>query len=147
MSTEVTFVPAPLAWEHAFKSQNGLVGEWMKGKVKEVERLAVIEAPGPGKPPRNRTGINYATGRLEESIYSGLGSWGSSGEVEGIVGAKAKHALFVHAGTLPHVILPRHAKILAWKGKSGKMVFATKVHHPGTMANPFLDRALKLAIH
>jgi hypothetical protein len=93
----------------------------------------------------NRTGINYATGRLEESIYSGLGSWGSFGDLEGIVGAKAKYALFVHEGTRPHVILPRHAKMLVFKGRSGKMVYATKVNHPGTMANPFLVRALELA--
>ena len=145
MSVEVTFVPNPLAWQHAFKSEQGLVGSWMKDKVREVERLAVAEAPGPGKPARNRTGINYATGRLEESMYSGIGTWGSGGDVEGIVGAKAKHALFVHAGTRPHVILPVHSKVLAFKGKSGKMVFATKVHHPGTAANPFLERALRLA--
>lgn len=145
MSTEVVFVPSPLAWQRAFRSESGLVGDWMKETVREVQRLAEIEAPGPGKPPRNRTGINYATGRLEESIYSGIGSWGAAGEVEGIVGAKAKHALFVHAGTRPHVIVPRHAKVLAWKGHSGKMVYAQKVHHPGTMANPFLERALRLA--
>lgn len=145
MSVEVTFVPSPLGWERAFKSPDGLLGTYMKDKVKQVERLAVAQAPGPGKPAMNRTGINYSTGRLEESIYSGLGTWGSAGDVEGIVGAKAKYALFVHDGTRPHVILPRHAKMLAFKGRSGKMVFAMKVHHPGTLPNPFLERALRLA--
>lgn len=34
--------------------------------------------------------------------------------------------------TPPHVILPKNAKVLAFPGKDGKMVFTRKVNHPGS---------------
>lgn len=63
---------------------------------------------------------------------------------------------FVEFGTKPHEITPRAAKALAWasgpaggphrrlsgrprKGTArGDMVFAMRVHHPGTRADPFM---------
>lgn len=47
---------------------------------------------------------------------------------------------FVLEGTKPHVIVPRAAKALRFMVR-GKLVFATRVMHPGTKANPFPDRA------
>jgi hypothetical protein len=147
MPTDVTFVPDLKAWQKNFKSWNpsGVLGGWMTTKMKVVQTLAIAEAPGPGKTPRNRTGHNYATGDLESSISVGHGSWGA-GELEGTVVAAPKHAIFVHNGTKPHIILPKRAKVLKFKSRRGLTVFAKKVNHPGTSANPFMKRALDQAI-
>lgn len=50
------------------------------------------------------------------------------------------YALFVHEGTDPHEIRPRNKKALWWPGAPGNHPWA-KVMHPGTVANPFLERA------
>lgn len=47
----------------------------------------------------------------------------------------------VNDGTRPHIIRPKRAKALRFR-VGGKVVFARIVHHPGTRARPFLDRAL-----
>ncbi|MER5705988.1 HK97 gp10 family phage protein [Streptomyces sp. NPDC002122] len=57
------------------------------------------------------------------------------------VGSDVEYAPMVNDGTRPHVIRPRTKKALKFK-MGGKTVYAKVVHHPGTRANPFLDRAL-----
>jgi hypothetical protein len=60
----------------------------------------------------------------------------------------------IYSGTPAHVIEPRAAKALRWRGpgsaehgtESGEYVFAKRVHHPGTRPNRFVDRALQQAI-
>jgi hypothetical protein len=59
-------------------------------------------------------------------------------------------APFLEFGTKPHVIRPRNKKMLSWTtgkrlsgrnrtGKgAGSRIFAAKVNHPGTKAQPFL---------
>lgn len=56
-----------------------------------------------------------------------------------------EYAMFVHEGTKPHVILPKNAKVLTWKPRGGARVFARKVNHPGTKAQPWLARAAEAA--
>lgn len=51
------------------------------------------------------------------------------------------YALAVLEGTDPHEIRPSKAKALRFS-YDGAMVFARVVHHPGTEANPFVDRAI-----
>lgn len=56
----------------------------------------------------------------------------------------APYAIFVHEGTRPHEIRPnppRKALRFA-SGGGGRIVFARRVHHPGTKAQPFLKDAL-----
>ncbi len=48
---------------------------------------------------------------------------------------------FVNFGTKPHIIRPRRASVLRFE-KEGAIVFAKVVRHPGTKANPFVDRAI-----
>lgn len=45
------------------------------------------------------------------------------------------------SGTRPHVIRPRNAKALRFRGSSGEHVFAGKVNHPGTKAHPWVEAA------
>lgn len=43
----------------------------------------------------------------------------------------------VEYGTKPHMIFPVNKTYLSWVGPQGR-VFAKKVHHPGTKAQPFI---------
>lgn len=73
-----------------------------------------------------------------------------------IVHANAGYAAFVELGTRPHVIRPRRKKVLAWPAgnarlsgrarSGGAMVFARKVNHPGTKAQPFLVPGARKAL-
>jgi hypothetical protein len=50
---------------------------------------------------------------------------------------------YVEFGTAPHIIRPVNAKVLA-NPKTGQ-IFGTLVHHPGTKANPFMERIIASA--
>lgn len=75
---------------------------------------------------------------------------GSTGPTFTIVEA-AGAARWLEFGTRPHVIRPRRARSLSWpadaggrrlsgraRTASGRRIFARKVNHPGTKAQPFL---------
>lgn len=51
--------------------------------------------------------------------------------------------MFVINGTRPHLIRPNTRKVLKFETK-GRTVFARLVHHPGTKANDFLTKALRM---
>lgn len=75
---------------------------------------------------------------------------------EALVTAGANYAAYVELGTKPHEITPRAKKALRWaataagrrltgsprvaaqRGQLGGVVFAKRVHHPGTKAQPYL---------
>lgn len=80
------------------------------------------------------------TGELKRSTSPDpvriTGPW----SLESGVSARARHALFVHEGTRPHVIRPRRANALVFD-IDGRTVFARRVRHPGTRPRPFLRRA------
>jgi hypothetical protein len=87
-------------------------------------------------------GFKDQTGELTNSIASDgvQGTWGA--DLHAIVAAGAAHGIFVHEGTEPHKIKPKHRKSLRWPGPDG-FVFAKGVDHPGTDADPFLANALE----
>lgn len=147
---DVVVVIHPHAYEHAFKSTGGMVGAFITDITKDVEAVAKFEAPGPGKPPRNRSGISYGKGRLQSSMNHDVGL-GATGDVEGIVYTRVPYAKYVIKGTSPHVIKPKNPggvlKFFWWK--KGRRVAFKHVNHPGTAPNNFLGRALKkgCAVH
>lgn len=49
---------------------------------------------------------------------------------------------FVEFGTLPHVIMPKNKKALAFKS-GGKTIITKRVNHPGTRPNNFIRRTLR----
>ena len=55
----------------------------------------------------------------------------------------APYAFFVHEGTKPHIIKPKVKKALWWKGAAHPV---KRVHHPGTKANPFMEKGLEKSI-
>lgn len=51
--------------------------------------------------------------------------------------------MYVIKGTKPHIIRPRYRKALKFR-VGGRTVFARVVHHPGTKANDFLTKSLRI---
>lgn len=80
------------------------------------------------------------TGRLSNSIGSSVRV--SRISVRGKVGSRVKYAATVNNGSRPHVIRARRRKALRfhWE-RLGRVVYFTKVNHPGTGATPYLTSA------
>ena len=62
------------------------------------------------------------------------------GPASGKIEVGAPYAVFVHEGTRPHTITVVNKKVLA--NKRTNQIFGKVVMHPGTKANPFLQRAV-----
>lgn len=76
------------------------------------------------------------TGHLRRTITSRVERGGD----RGVIGTNAPHARPVHEGSRPHIIRPRRAKALYWRGAKYPVKM---VRHPGNKANPFLARTAK----
>ena len=82
--------------------------------------------------------VPVLTSNLLNSITTSIANSGRSG----VLKATADYAKFVHDGTKPHVIRPKtEGGVLAFM-IGGRTVFAKKVNHPGTKANPFLQKGV-----
>lgn len=91
-----------------------------------IQREAMSEAP-----------VNKQSGggNLRQSIQTNVLGIAKANVVVG-----ADYGIFVHEGTRPHVIMVKTKKVLANR-RSGK-IFGKIVNHPGTKANPFMQRAI-----
>lgn len=80
----------------------------------------------------------YKTGKLKEDIqvFDNRADSLSIGVGNTMLVSYAK---FVYFGTRPHIIKPKKMKALANK-KSGQ-IFGKSVNHPGTKANPYIEKA------
>ncbi len=74
------------------------------------------------------------TSKLRQNIYAT--ATGLRGEVGPNLNV-TPYALFVHEGTRAHEIRPVKKQALFWKGALHPVKL---VHHPGTKANPFVER-------
>lgn len=98
-----------------------------------IERIiGKIESGAKREAPVNK---QSGGGNLRQSI-SGQMTGGLSGRVD----VKASYGIFVHEGTRSHPISIRYKKVLANK-RMGQF-FGKIIDHPGTKANPFLQRAV-----
>jgi HK97 gp10 family phage protein len=91
----------------------------------QVERSAKQNAP-------------VDTGNLRASLrfrQRALGSYA--------VGTNVEYAPDVEFGTEPHVIEPDTKEALKFETEDGETVFASRVEHPGTPAQPYLRPALQ----
>lgn len=113
----------------AFKRAPGVAEENLSLAIErivfKVQGRAMREAP-----------VNKQSGggNLRQSIVAGMAS-----RLVGIIRVGAAYAVYVHEGTRPHVIVATRAKVLMNR-RTGQ-VFGKRVNHPGTRANPFLQRA------
>lgn len=110
-----------------------------KGLPQLNRRLTALEELGPLMRDVALTAVGeqkrrapVRTGNLRRTIHVGRVTNTSAETVAG-----ARYAGFVEVGTKPHEIRPRARKALRWKG-SGGIVFAKRVRHPGTKAQPFM---------
>jgi hypothetical protein len=81
--------------------------------------------------PKGRTGDLKNGIQLESATEDG-----------DIVISIPKEGLWVEFGTPPHTIEASPGKTLHWVNESGDDVFAKRVEHPGTRANPFIRPTL-----
>ncbi|WP_328638359.1 hypothetical protein [Streptomyces canus] len=107
------------------RSRSGPARRKLEAKVERVADIARGEAPG-------HMG-EYIDTRIEE---------GPRG-LQGVITCDHPAVRFVLDGTRPHIIVPRRAKALRFEAGGG-IVFAKRVRHPGTRANNFLARALRI---
>ena len=83
------------------------------------------------------------TGNLEKATDYRITDSGMQGVVF-LDSNVAKYAPFVHEGTNAHLIRPKNKTILRFVPRGGNgFIFARKVFHPGTKADPFLYDALR----
>ena len=96
--------------------------------------------------------VQRKTGNLGRSIHVS-----QTTETSALVIASARYAVFVERGTRPHEITPNAAKALRFAvggnrrlsgaPRSGApVVFAKRVHHPGTKPYPFMLPGAKRAV-
>ena len=107
----------------------------MKQRARAVARRAFILAPkDSGRLARS---VSYSQNRDERGRFS----FGFT------VSASAPYAHYVHRGTGPSVrqTFPRFMKFPGTNMFAGTTVFTEIVRHPGTPAQPFLQRALTAA--
>lgn len=77
-------------------------------------------------------------GTLRRAITSRVEAGGD----RGVIGTNLRYARPVHEGSKPHIIRPKAAKALFWKGARHPV---RAVRHPGTKPNKYLERgAVKL---
>jgi len=90
--------------------------------------------------------VGVDSGLLRSTIRKNRGTAASGPYVDIIAGhgRRTPYMMFHHEGTHPHVILPRTARVLRFPYR-GRVVFATRVLHPGTRGTFFLTRALRAA--
>lgn len=93
-----------------------------------------------------QTRVGVDTGTLLASIHRvrGHSATGPYIDIQAGVPGITTYLGYHHFGTEPHTIRPRRRKALRFI-MGGKVVFATKVHHPGTVGTFFLTRALDAA--
>lgn len=96
------------------------INQGIATSIIELERKARQEAP-------------VDTGNLRSKHRTKLDPLRMRGELLNV----AKYATAVHEGTRARVIRPKKKKALSWKGAAHPV---KKINHPGTQANPWLER-------
>lgn len=119
-------------------SPSGAVAKDLLRRGKKVESKA--------KQNLSRNPRRIDTGTLRSSIKTELLSLGGKPVVR--VGTNLFYAIYVHDGTGIYgpkgtPIKPKQAKMLSWKAKTGKRVYAKQVK--GMRPNPFLTDAVDAA--
>lgn len=138
MAKDVTYVHHRATEARAFRSANGMVGKWVTQKTAQVAAHSIAQAPKPGQ------GRGYATGELARNIKPERTVVGRTGPESRVISGTG-HSVFVHEGTAPHIIRVKQPnKLMVFRQRAGQVVFTKLVKHPGTPANDFLLRALKL---
>lgn len=111
----------------------------LEGMSGPVQRKLASVATDIAKVARSEAPVK--TGKLRNSIVVRPGA--TTSRLGWSVVADTDYALAVEKGSRPHTIVPRRAAVLRFPSKSGGVVYAHSVNHPGTQPNPFMERALR----
>lgn len=130
MANNSFFVPDEAAIHELRFSWNGMIGRDLSRRLRTLEFRA-----------RGSAGVK--TGELRARLHTERSV--TSKGLEGRVGSPVKYAAAHHDGARPHVIRPRHGKYLRFV-VAGRIVFASRVNHPGNRPNPYLTRWLREAV-
>lgn len=96
-----------------------------------------------------RTRIARKTSKTSQTLHIGTIT-ASTAQILG-----SPNALRIERGTRPHIIVPKNAKALRFAAsasgrrlsgrprKGATVVFARRVHHPGTKAQPYITASLR----
>jgi hypothetical protein len=112
------------------EDENGDVGKELLKKAHKVAFLAAEDAP-------KRTGALAAS--IEVTFIPGRNP-------SVIIGSSLDYAYLIHEGTPPHEIAAAPGRMLRFV-VNGRVVYAQQVNHPGTKANPFLERHLRKVLN
>ncbi|GGZ23254.1 hypothetical protein GCM10010387_15460 [Streptomyces inusitatus] len=123
MPVSVTIDQGAIA--RALRLRSGIPARRLAARTERTARFAEQEAPG-------------SMGSLITSTVED----GPDG-LQGVITSTHYATRFVLDGTRPHLIRPRRKRALRFE-VGGRVVFAALVRHPGTRANNFLLRALRL---
>lgn len=133
---EVAFKPDESAIEDIRFNPSGMVGRDLKRRVRTLEFRA-------------RTSAGFRTGALKASIGSNPPEPTVTGDRGGGLqmktGSPLRYAAAHHEGAKAHIIRPRRARALRFM-VAGRIVFASRVRHPGNKPNPYLARWLREAV-
>lgn len=133
MAGSVTYVENVLALRE-FLSWTGPPGRDFERRMRTLAFRQQQDAP-------RRTG-RMAGQIKQQHLPSDPGRFleGASGVNPGSYGQRG-YAQIVTSGSRPHIIQARTAKALRFV-VGGQVVYARRVHHPGTRPNPYLTRHL-----
>ena len=115
----------------AERSQETTVQEIRRGLLESC-RLVQSEA-------RAKHRFRSRNGNLEKAVVYDVDAERAEGVIS-IDDVLAPYGVFVHEGTRPHEIHPKHKKALRWP-YGQEFHFAKVVHHPGTQPDQFLYEA------
>lgn len=116
-------------------SLRGLMPHLTQSTILGLSQVAYDEAQR-GAARHNKTGA------LVQSLFNRAVP---GGREVGHDAARAPQALWVNAGTRPHIIRPKDKKALRWAG-AGRFFFAKSVKHPGYIGDAYIIRAATVAV-
>lgn len=98
-------------------------------EIREVARHHIARSDGPG-PHLADSSLVERIDRGNERVY--------------LIGFESEHVGPYYFGAAAHVIVPRNARVLAfkWPKRGPGMFFFRKVNHPGNAPHPFLNEAV-----
>lgn len=108
------------------------VAKELAGLVPSAKHKAMSRVTLQGEALMKRE-VPVKKGTLRRSITSRVERGGD----RGVIGTNLNYARAVNDGSRPHIIRPKTAKALYWKGALHPV---RSVNHPGTKPNPFVER-------
>jgi len=127
--------------EGHFTLNEAEVGFWVMARggpvMADIERRASRVQRVQQAYVRKRTGYLLSTIRKQPIRSHARPGWSV------IAGnKKTPYTLFEDQGTRPHIIKPKNRQFLRFVSRSGQVVFAKIVHHPGTRGSYFVERSM-----